>query len=264
MHLSSSTRWSPPKLVDPLRVEDDDAANGGSATSDGETKTSGRYLWDDYANDDDGYGTGKGWLRISDDAVRECGIESVLAEGSGAFMLYYERAVEDRAGVYARGSASPRSSEETLKPEMRTVALNGSVGSLVSEVGVGVAREREKAGVAAPSQVLLGARVVRSVAAGRSRRRSVSGTPSSDRMSASVSSSSAYLDIPKKTNGHAHHADEDPMTSSAPALLPSKQPLSSSAPSALSHVHSTLAPPRIHSPQPHHPPAPSSVVGLKA
>ncbi|GJE87390.1 cysteine proteinase [Phanerochaete sordida] len=36
-------------------------------------------------------GTGRGWLRVSDDDVRECGIESVLQEGAGAFMLYYER-----------------------------------------------------------------------------------------------------------------------------------------------------------------------------
>lgn len=34
---------------------------------------------------------GRGWLRASDDAVREVGIETVLQEGSGAFMLYYER-----------------------------------------------------------------------------------------------------------------------------------------------------------------------------
>lgn len=34
---------------------------------------------------------GRGWLRASDDAVREVGIEAVLQEGSGAFMLYYER-----------------------------------------------------------------------------------------------------------------------------------------------------------------------------
>jgi ubiquitin carboxyl-terminal hydrolase len=34
---------------------------------------------------------GRGWLRASDDAVREVGIETVLQEGSGAFMHYYER-----------------------------------------------------------------------------------------------------------------------------------------------------------------------------
>ncbi|EIN11055.1 cysteine proteinase [Punctularia strigosozonata HHB-11173 SS5] len=36
-------------------------------------------------------GTGCGWLRISDDDVREVGIETVLSEGRGAFMIYYER-----------------------------------------------------------------------------------------------------------------------------------------------------------------------------
>ena len=43
---------------------------------------------------------GKGWLRASDDAVREVGIETVLQEGSGAFMLYYERVRnEDKLSV---------------------------------------------------------------------------------------------------------------------------------------------------------------------
>ncbi|KAK6981642.1 USP domain-containing protein, partial [Favolaschia claudopus] len=36
-------------------------------------------------------GTGTGWLRISDARVERCGVEQVLAEGSAAFMLYYER-----------------------------------------------------------------------------------------------------------------------------------------------------------------------------
>ena len=45
---------------------------------------------------------GRGWLRASDDAVREVGIETVLQEGSGAFMLYYERVRngEDRPSVW--------------------------------------------------------------------------------------------------------------------------------------------------------------------
>jgi hypothetical protein len=43
---------------------------------------------------------GRGWLRASDDAVREVGIETVLQEGSGAFMLYYERVRnEDKPSV---------------------------------------------------------------------------------------------------------------------------------------------------------------------
>ena len=33
---------------------------------------------------------GKGWLRASDDSVQEVGIETVLHEGVGVFMLYYE------------------------------------------------------------------------------------------------------------------------------------------------------------------------------
>lgn len=36
-------------------------------------------------------GTGRGWLRVSDENVQEVGIEAVLAETSGAFMLFYEK-----------------------------------------------------------------------------------------------------------------------------------------------------------------------------
>jgi hypothetical protein len=50
---------------------------------------------------------GKGWLRASDDAVREVGIETVLQEGSGAFMLYYERVRnEDKPSVSVWSSHS--------------------------------------------------------------------------------------------------------------------------------------------------------------
>ena len=60
-------------------------------------------------------GTGRGWLRISDDSVQECGIERVLQEGAGAFMLYYERVQQPRSLVYS--AAPPRASEETIRPE---------------------------------------------------------------------------------------------------------------------------------------------------
>ncbi|KAF6751450.1 hypothetical protein DFP72DRAFT_907057 [Ephemerocybe angulata] len=227
--------WRPPKLVDPLRFEGDASAGAGMSekekmevemestggsnqgtcgTDDDESQPGPQYVWEDGENK-----PGTGWLRISDDSVRECGIESVLAEGSAAFMLYYELAVRERAGVYgAFGSASEmgarggdgarvgaEASEETLKPEMRAVYLNGSVGSLVSEVGVGVKggggaglskslslsvqqgahaskeRRSEDAGagtVALSSSVpsgsaMFGPRVVRSVAAGRGRSTSV-------------------------------------------------------------------------------------------
>jgi ubiquitin carboxyl-terminal hydrolase 1 len=104
--------------------------------------------------------TGRGWLRISDDDVREVGIETVLSEGRGAFMIYYEyvlpivgpappptqaaigapvlsqathqRSLQDaklqpialpqaRAQFPPRpAEATPRSSEETIKPPTPT------------------------------------------------------------------------------------------------------------------------------------------------
>ena len=188
-------------MVDPLLLENEqeeeeaDAEkkkpNGGSAHA--ATKTpeyfgsssfgEGRYYWEDRTEED--VGTGRGWLRISDDAVSEVGIESVLAESSGAFMLYYERAIHPKPGVYLRsrqkkgsegvartderrtrsrsrtrtasvydldmdglvdgdGDSFSVDSEETLKPEMKVVDLNGSVGSLISEVGVGVMKVPKK------------------------------------------------------------------------------------------------------------------------
>lgn len=139
------------------------------------------YYWQDHSETFSGSGTG--WLRISDDSVRECGIENVLAEGSGAFMLYYERAVwgagwmnpkekardktpingianldrmnhlDGKAGFDAdevddgdgdgEGDRFSIGSEETLKPKIKVLDLNGSVGSLVSEVGVGIMKQKK-------------------------------------------------------------------------------------------------------------------------
>ncbi|KAF5387875.1 hypothetical protein D9615_000834 [Tricholomella constricta] len=185
--LPAHKRWAPPRLAEPLQSADDDDADAAP-----------QYQW----VDEDGSSrsrsrTGRGWLRISDDAVRECGIETVLQEGAGAFMLYYERAVLPRAGIYAGGMAG-NVSEETLKPEMRAMDLNGSVGSLISEVGFGVLnREGEKGGLNGMAlngsahghghgSVGVGSapapRIVRSVAAGR--RRSSSVTPSDRELSA--------------------------------------------------------------------------------
>lgn len=129
-------------------------------------------------------GSGKGWLRISDDSVGECGIENVLAEGSAAFMLYYERAVWGGGGMDLKEKGREKTptsgvsnnrmngldekggldmddldmdmdgdadrfsigSEETLRPKMKVVDLNGSVGSLVSEVGVGIMKQKKDHG----------------------------------------------------------------------------------------------------------------------
>lgn len=70
-------------------------------------------------------GTGKGWMRISDDSVRECGVEEALAEGSGAFMLYYERIVEMHPRplkMYSLNTSTSPSSSETVTPRMKTEA----------------------------------------------------------------------------------------------------------------------------------------------
>lgn len=331
-------KWVPPTLVDPLRLETDETEdtdaqpptpaagtstkpNGSAAPQQppqphyagssilGET----RYYWEDRT--EAAAGTGRGWLRISDDAVSECGVESVLAEGGGAFMLYYERAVHPRPGVYMRGrgahvapgeamrlggrsrsrSRSVRrgggareadgegaadtdtdrfsiGSEETLRPEMRVVDLHGSVGSLVSEVGVGIMKTPKKSKTkaeraktqggsgAAPgamsmsmsahlplsasssvSSTHFGPRVVRSVNA---RRRL---TPD---VSAPVGIESApSVGNPVYTNGAAVHAEggilEDNlpshMTASAPTILASAGP-AKSLPNgdAKAHVSSPL------------------------
>ena len=135
---------------------------------------SSSYHWRDHSETFSG--SGKGWLRISDDSVVECGIENVMAEGSGAFMLYYERAVWDAGWMNPRekeGEKTPMNrvgdldldgkgdfdvddvdldgdgdrfsvgSEETLRPKIKVIDLNGSVGSLVSEVGVGIRKQKK-------------------------------------------------------------------------------------------------------------------------
>ena len=134
------------------------------------------YHWQDHSETLSG--SGKGWLRISDDSVVECGIENVIAEGSGAFMLYYERAVWDAGWMNLKerkrektpiildhdldgkgdfdvddvdldgdgdgdGDRFSIGSEETLRPKIKIIDLNGSVGSLVSEVGVGIRKQKK-------------------------------------------------------------------------------------------------------------------------
>jgi len=154
-----------------------------------------RYYWEDHTELE--VGTNKGWLRISDDSVEECGIERVISEASAVFMLYYEKAVHPGVGLYSypesqssdtrRSSRSSRvlpngiarnersrsrsrtrmngsvteseegdvdvdadgfsiGSEETLKPQLKVMDLNGSVGSLISEVGVGVLKREKSKG----------------------------------------------------------------------------------------------------------------------
>jgi len=299
----------PPTLVDPLLLEneqeEEDAEKKPNGCSAHATKTpeyfgsssfgEGRYYWEDRTEED--VGTGRGWLRISDDAVSEVGIESVLAESSGAFMLYYERAIHPKPGVYLRsrqkkgsegvaraderrtrsrsrtrsasvydldmdglvdgdGDSFSVDSEETLKPEMRVVDLNGSVGSLISEVGVGVmkvpkkGKDKERAkldpgkGIEAMSMSVqlpipsassslsssgVGARIVRSVNARR--RTNETPVPTLNGVSAHSSPSPAPTSssppTPTLVNGSATHDQEQEfddkiladMTASAPSIL---------------------------------------------
>ncbi|THH11079.1 hypothetical protein EW146_g8170 [Bondarzewia mesenterica] len=104
---------------------------------------------------------GRGWLRISDDSVQECGIESVLQEGSGAFMLYYERIVQPRPNIYPLGS--PKGSEETVKPR-----ANGSSTLGLTMVSQNTSIVGEEIKMPKPERAF-GARVIRSVETGRSR-----------------------------------------------------------------------------------------------
>ncbi|KAH8982431.1 hypothetical protein EDB92DRAFT_125397 [Lactarius akahatsu] len=107
---------------------------------------------------------GRGWLRVSDDAVREVGIETVLLEGAGAFMLYYERVVgEDAsgrswtgAGLHAwEAGAGAEGQEKKAQQIQEGPAIHEPPG-------------REKVVVAAvsPPTAVIKARVVRSVSLG--------------------------------------------------------------------------------------------------
>ncbi|CAK5282300.1 unnamed protein product [Mycena citricolor] len=81
-------------------------------------------------------GSGRGWLRISDARVDRCGIESVLAEGSSVFMLYYERVHDHTVDTIPRGrilrSASLGLGESSLqvKSEEHPVKLEAESSSL--------------------------------------------------------------------------------------------------------------------------------------
>lgn len=110
--LGEDRRWAPPRQACSLRCDCEKCQMFGP-------------IRDDELPGRDTSGPGRGWLRISDDSVRECGWETVIQESAGAFMLYYERVVPP--GVYL--SHSPKGSEETLKPKSNG---NGSYASLAT------------------------------------------------------------------------------------------------------------------------------------
>ncbi|KAI0692553.1 hypothetical protein BC835DRAFT_1406996 [Cytidiella melzeri] len=111
-------RFAPPKMQCPLGCECKQCERYGPVREDDNTPSPGSQP-----------GRGEGWLRISDDDVRECGLENVMQEGSGVFMLYYERVTVFHNDVYGNGVSEALSSEETLKAPAATIA-NGSTYSL--------------------------------------------------------------------------------------------------------------------------------------
>jgi ubiquitin carboxyl-terminal hydrolase 1 len=130
-----SKRYAPPQMRCPLDCECKHCELNGPIREDNDSPSAGSQP-----------GRGEGWLRISDDDVRECGIESVTQEGSGAFMLYYERVKAFQSDVYGNGISGAQASEETLKAPAGAKA-NGSTYSLavsVIEAAAKVEEERDR------------------------------------------------------------------------------------------------------------------------
>ena len=107
---------------------------------------------------------GRGWLRASDDAVREVGIETVLQEESGAFMLYYERVRnENMPPEPAWSSSHPRAVTNDDDDDAGEIDSGGNgqeEKALTVKCESGEDVEMEEAPV-------IKARVVRSVSLGR-------------------------------------------------------------------------------------------------
>jgi ubiquitin carboxyl-terminal hydrolase 1 len=110
---------------------------------------------------------GKGWLRTSDDSVREVGIEAVLHEGSGVFMLYYER---------VKNEDTPAA---VLSPHLSRDVKTDDVGEAATAAETAAEKEKgpmfclqdavkcEGAEEAEDEAPVIRARVVRSVSLGR-------------------------------------------------------------------------------------------------
>jgi hypothetical protein len=99
---AGAARWAPPRLSCPLGCQCEKCVLYGPVRDDSFPLPSSRR--------------GGGWLRISDSTVEEVGIETVLAEQSGTFMLYYEKVLPPPPPppmLYAE-SVRTRSSEETV------------------------------------------------------------------------------------------------------------------------------------------------------
>lgn len=105
-----STRWNPPKLQCPYGCECDKCLESGSVR---EPSVFGEHTGSRKGKERTWEGQEGGWLRISDDTVKEVGIDTVLGENTGSFMLYYEKVLPYQTDSLR---TSPRSSQETVTP----------------------------------------------------------------------------------------------------------------------------------------------------
>ncbi|KAI0941258.1 hypothetical protein AcV7_002875 [Taiwanofungus camphoratus] len=210
---TGARRFTPPKMSCPLGCECERCEKYGPVRDDDETPR-----------------LGCGWLRISDDSVRECGIEAVLQEGSGAFMLYYERVSVPRPSVYM--SRSPRSSEETVRPEVQHA--NGSSASLTS-----IDEEASEVKVVKPIPKIIGPRIVRSVSTHRVRGLSVSPSERESSLSPALSILPSKQSGKSLPNGHAKPFVQDHVPLEVNGVL---DPASASAGTDLAASTSTACP----------------------
>ncbi|KAH9948773.1 hypothetical protein B0H21DRAFT_689520 [Amylocystis lapponica] len=260
-------RFAPPRLVCPLGCECIQCQRAGPVRDD---------------MDDPGPDPGRGWLRISDDAVRECGIETVLQEGAGAFMLYYERVVMPRPSIYMSGA--PRGSEETLRPEVVHAAASGSKVSLSSVQSLAPAKDDQAAKIAAPIPVpahnIRGPRIVRNVSAHRVKTLSMSPPEHEPVVSppqpaiVSATAASTSLKLPNgdtkthpqnrtlaKANGNGASISPAPKPEESLPALRSTTPASPVRQSSSSHLSASSASPSIPRPprHTHHPTPPARI-----
>ncbi|KAH9854972.1 hypothetical protein C2E23DRAFT_883512 [Lenzites betulinus] len=187
-------RFAPPQLACPLGCDCAKCERAGPVR-DGDTRA------------------GRGWLRISDDAVQECGIERVLQEGAGAFMLYYERIQQPRASPY---TGSPRGSEETVKPEEAHASAQVAVrpeqprreSSRANGVNGDAGRRRESRERREEKEKVVGPRVVRRTSAHR--------RPSAPPMERTGSSSTTATASSRHTS-HSHQSTSSSVSASTTA-----------------------------------------------
>ena len=107
---------------------------------------------------------GRGWLRTSDDAVREVGIEAVLQEGSGAFMLYYERVRNGDRPVWPLHCGTDKDDDDDDAREVGGGGERKAQTFRLQDVAKWESSEEEEKEKEAP---VIKARVVRSVSLGR-------------------------------------------------------------------------------------------------